>query len=73
MLENRSFDNLLGFIYSDGVPSTAPAGKSFEGASLGMWNPVPPPPVEQPPDGSGKVYVTTTTNYHQPYPDPGEE
>ena len=73
MLENRSFDNLLGFIYPNGVPPTAPAGKTFEGASLAMSNPVPPPPVEQPPDGSGKVYVTRTSDYHQPYPDPGEE
>lgn len=27
MLENRSFDNLLGYLYEDGVPK----GKSFEG------------------------------------------
>jgi len=73
MLENRSFDNLLGFIYPDGVPSPPPAGTSFAGASLAMWNPVPPSAVHQPPDGSGKVFVTTTKDYHQPYPDPGEE
>ncbi|HEY6814584.1 MAG TPA: alkaline phosphatase family protein [Croceibacterium sp.] len=73
MLENRSFDNLLGFIYPNGVPSPAPAGTSFEGASLAMSNPVPQSAVNQPPDGSGKVFVTTTTDYHQPYPDPGEE
>src|SRR6187551_3638192 len=73
MLENRSFDNLLGFIYPDGVPAPAPAGNSFEGASLAMSNPVPPAAVNQPPDGSGKVFVTATTDYHQPYPDPGEE
>jgi phospholipase C len=73
MLENRSLDNLLGFIYPDGVPSPAPAGSSFEGASLAMSNPVPPSAVNQPPDGSGKVFVTTTEDYQQPYPDPGEE
>lgn len=27
MLENRSFDNILGYLYRDGVP----AGKTFEG------------------------------------------
>jgi hypothetical protein len=73
MLENRSLDNMLGFIYPDGVPSPAPAGSTFDGASLTMSNPVPPSAVNQPPDGSGKVFVTTTADYHQPYPDPGEE
>jgi phospholipase C len=31
ILENRSFDNLLGYLYPDGVPDNAPAGKTFEG------------------------------------------
>jgi len=29
MLENRSFDNILGYLYQDGVPP----GKNFEGVS----------------------------------------
>lgn len=59
MLENRSFDNVLGYLYEDGVPS----GKSFEGAE-GQWNP----------DhlGRGQIFTSRTHNYDQPYPDPGE-
>ncbi len=73
MLENRSFDNLLGFIYPDGVPKDAPASLNFDGNSLSNSNPVPSTAVNQPPDGSGRVNVTLTSDYHQPYPDPGEE
>lgn len=74
MLENRSFDNLLGFVYPDGVPANAPLGKTFAGVTTGgLSNPVPRNAVNQPPDGSGLVYVTKTSDYHQPYPDPGEE
>ena len=28
MLENRSFDNLLGYLYPEGVPANAPLGKT---------------------------------------------
>lgn len=73
MLENRSFDNLLGLIYPDGVPPGAPAGKDFAGVTVQMSNPVPSDAANQPPDGSGKVFVTKTGDYCQPYPDPGEE
>jgi phospholipase C len=38
MLENRSFDNLLGYLYEDGVPE----GKIFEGLQgKSISNPVP--------------------------------
>ena len=30
MLENRSFDNVLGYMYPNGVPANAPLGKTFE-------------------------------------------
>ncbi|MBK8815325.1 MAG: hypothetical protein IPN42_07380 [Methylococcaceae bacterium] len=38
MLENRSFDNLLGYLYQDGLP----ASKSFAGLQDKLYtNPVP--------------------------------
>lgn len=65
MLENRSFDNILGYLYPDGVPSDAPLGKTFEGVSgRNLSNP----------DKSGTpIPVSRGTDYRQPYPDPGEE
>jgi phospholipase C len=61
MLENRSFDNMLGYLYQDGVP----AGKQFAGVvGDNLTNP----------DESGNpVPISTQTNFHQPYPDPGEK
>ena len=79
MLENRSFDNLLGYMYPKGVPADAPLGKTFEGvAGKNYYNPVPKDAVNQPPDGSGKVYIKPISgkleqDYFTPYPDPGEE
>lgn len=68
MLENRSFDNLLGYLYEGGVP----VGKKFEGLqNKSISNPVPERSKDYKP---GKVVkVTKTENYHQPCPDPGEE
>jgi len=37
MLENRSFDNLLGWLYADETP---PRGQYFEGLHVGLWNPL---------------------------------
>ena len=37
MLENRSFDNLLGWLY-DG--ETVPRGQEFNGLHAGLWNPL---------------------------------
>ena len=67
MLENRSFDNLLGYLYEDGVPK----GKKFEGLQDGPRTlPVPKRAI----DYNQHPTVTTqpATDYHQPYPDPGE-
>ena len=65
MLENRSFDNLLGNLYPNGLPPDPPCGKTFAGVTgLGLSNPGP--------DG-GAVMVSTTTDHRVPYPDPGEE
>ena len=68
MLENRSFDNLLGYLYEDGVP----ADKKFKGLqNKSISNPVPKRSVDY---QEGKVVqVTKTENYHHPFPDPGEE
>jgi phospholipase C len=74
MLENRSFDNILGYMYPDGPPTTAPAGKTFEGvAGKSLCNPVPSSAVHQPPSGATSIEVSPGTDYFQPYPDPGEE
>ncbi|WP_298419365.1 alkaline phosphatase family protein [uncultured Kordia sp.] len=67
MLENRSFDNLLGYLYKDGVPE----GKKFEGLQNGNYeNPVPERAVDY--TEGAKISPTPTDDYHQPYPDPGE-
>jgi phospholipase C len=81
MLENRSFDNLLGYMYPNGVPADAPRGKNFEGVSnKNLSNPVPPDVVNPPPPGITSIPVspvgldpnTQKQNYFQPFPDPGE-
>ncbi len=61
MFENRSFDNILGYLYQDGVP----IGKNFEGvAGKALTNP----------DAGGQpIPVSIGADFHQPYPDPGEE
>ena len=69
MLENRSFDNLLGNLYQS---HEIPHGKSFAGLQNGPLSvPVPKRAVDFTP---GKTVSThQAENYHQPYPDPGEE
>ncbi len=61
MLENRSFDNLLGYLYQDGVP----AGKTFAGV---VGN-----DLSNPDENGTPVPVSAGVDFHQPYPDPGEE
>jgi len=83
MFENRSFDNLLGYLYSQGVrpadwpskvpmPPPVPAGQSFDGL-FGK--------VRHSDDGTQKIYAhphdfapgsVTTTDWTHPAPDPGE-
>lgn len=75
MLENRSFDNLLGYMYPNGVPADAPLGKTFEGVTgQNLSNPVPPGVKNPPPPGVTTIPVSPVEagNYFQPYPDPGE-
>ena len=67
MLENRSFDNLLGYLYEDGVPP----GKQFEGLQDKVIEiPVPERAVDY--KEHKIVQPHKAKDYHQPYPDPGE-
>src|SRR6185436_2736179 len=61
MLENRSFDNILGYLYQDGVPP----GKTFAGVVGNN--------LSNPDENGNPVPVSPQTNFHEPYPDPGEE
>lgn len=81
MLENRSFDNLLGWLYEKG----APRGQDFEGLHRGLWNPldnidsdgipfIEKVPVEK--NGQAKKRfgnpVPNPVDFTLPDPDPGE-
>jgi phospholipase C len=81
MLENRSLDSVLGYMYPQGVPPNAPRGRTFEGVTgKNLSNPVPPGVKNPPPPGVTSIPVspvgpdpnTGQQNYFQPYPDPGE-
>src|SRR5215813_5541408 len=67
MLENRSFDNLLGFLYSD-QNNVSPTGQKFEGLTGAEANP----------DQTGKpvqvfeIQQTQKLSYFFPRADPGE-
>ncbi|ULU27762.1 alkaline phosphatase family protein [Dyella terrae] len=68
MLENRSFDHMLGFLYADSG-NLSPAGQPFEGLTGKESNP----------GASGGAAVTvfsippnTTSTYYMPGADPGE-
>jgi phospholipase C len=67
MFENRSFDNLLGYLYE---PGEAPRGQRFDGvAGRGLANAVPTFVG----DGYDRVEVYRGTTMSNPNPDPGEE
>ncbi|MGR2751532.1 alkaline phosphatase family protein [Agromyces arachidis] len=67
MGENRSFDNLLGWLYDD---DTLPQGASFDGLAFGRYS-------NTGPDGevvAAHVYSGPTDEImSRPHPDPGEE
>jgi phospholipase C len=83
MLENRSFDNLLGWLYS--ADDKPPSGQHYEGLSAELWNPldnidsdgiafkerVPVEKNGQPKKFHGKP-VANPVDFTQPNPDPGE-
>jgi phospholipase C len=61
MLENRTFDNMLGYLYQ---PGQVPRRQQFDGvAGKNLWNPGP----------NGSVPVSAGTVMDNPNPDPGEE
>src|SRR5438876_8998170 len=82
MLENRSFDNLLGWLYDGAAP---PRGQKFEGLHRGLWNPLDNIDADGIPFVE-KVYVRKNgeplpygrqpkpkpPNFCLPEPDPGE-
>jgi phospholipase C len=82
MLENRSFDNLLGWLYADEAP---PDGQHFEGLTRDLWNPldnrdadgipfIEKVPIEkngEPKKLHGKD-VPNPVDFTLPRPDPGE-
>jgi phospholipase C len=67
MLENRSFDHMLGFLYS-AEGNVTPSGQAFEGLAG----------TESNPDGSGnpvpvfRIEPSTPNAYYMPGADPGE-
>jgi phospholipase C len=81
MLENRSLDNLLGYLYPQGVPADAPLGTTFngvlnpDGSAKPLFNPIPGDAVNKPDHGLQivKVGPVAPDNFNQPFPDPGEE
>ncbi len=68
MLENRSFDNLLGYLYA---PGEAPRGQTYDGvAGKALANPIPVGA-----DGAERLAVAVSAGevMDNPNPDPGEE
>jgi phospholipase C len=67
MMENRSFDNVLGWLYDPANKppfDKPPRGQTFEGVSgKDLWNPTPT---------GGKAFVGKGTVMTDPYPDPFE-
>ena len=83
MLENRSFDNLLGWLYEKEAP---PRGQEFNGLHSGLWNPLDNidsdgiPFIEQvyiqkngdPPIKKFSKSSSSEPDFTLPKPDPGE-
>lgn len=75
MLENRSFDNLLGYLYKpDDIKPDFPLGKEFAGLHFNglHGNPVPEDAEGEDGDGGITLYTRRARDYFQPFPDPGE-
>lgn len=74
MLENRSFDNMLGWLYDPANPlpyDKPPRGQSFEGVSgKPLSNPIPAYARDA---ARGSVSVGKAQRITNPNPDPGEE
>lgn len=74
MLENRSFDNMLGWLYAPDNPppfDKVPRGQTFDGVSgKNLSNSIPPYARDA---ERGSVPVGKATRITNPNPDPGEE
>ena len=71
MFENRSFDSLLGYLYS---PGTVPRNQTFNGlAGTEHRNPVPPYINDGNAYVSARISPGTDADMQNPNPDPGEE
>lgn len=67
MYENRSFDNLLGYLYDK---TNLPAGKTFDGLNFGKYSNKDPYGDDVP---AHAYEGETDFIMHQPAPDPGEQ
>src|SRR5882757_6435793 len=67
MLENRSFDHLLGFLYTDNG-NVSPAGQPYEGLTGTESNPAATGPAVS----VFRIEPTTQNAYFMPGADPGE-
>ena len=67
MLENRSFDHMLGYLYADSG-NTSPSGQPFEGLSGSESN----PSSSGAPVSAFKIEPSTPHAYFMPGADPGE-
>lgn len=67
MLENRSFDHMLGFLYTD-KGNVSPAGQPYEGLDGTESN----PPASGSPISVFKIEPATQNAYFMPGADPGE-
>ena len=74
MMENRSFDNLLGNLYSPTDFQSPPfsPNQQFAGLKFGgpYYNIIPEDVTDE--HGGEKIFVSRAKDYFQPYPDPGE-
>src|ERR1700742_958749 len=68
MLENRSFDHMLGFLYSDSG-NVSPAGQAFEGLTGKESNPAA---SGAQPVTVVKIAPASASTYYMPGADPGE-
>jgi phospholipase C len=72
MFENRSFDNLLGYLYPPGSV-TYPAGSAFNGLAGGTYaNPVPPYILDGHTSVAARQSPGAEIDMTHPDPDPGE-
>jgi phospholipase C len=79
MLENRSFDHMLGFLYADNG-NVSPSGQPYEGLSGTESNPATavspatavPPASAGSPVGVFRIEPATSNAYFMPGADPGE-